>query len=202
MHRRRPERAPRNEAQDQRNAPGEGDEHRGPTASEQRVLPQHPKPPLQLEKRPAMRSQIFPDPARLVLGGVGPIGDNRAARNARHIPKPSKPASDSDSRVNRARQTASVMDGRPRSHKGRAPPSFVIPTYWLDPGGSDAASAAAAWRRGRLRGGGEGSHRQKSTFSSLNQKRVLLFLNSPNTQPVNVWSAGGVRENFYCLDSP
>ena len=75
---------------------------------------------LRFSVRGSMRSQIFPDPARLVLGGVGPVGDGRVARNARHIPNPSKPASDSDSRVNRARQTASIMDGRPHSRKGRA----------------------------------------------------------------------------------
>ena len=64
---RRAERAPGDEAQNEWNAPGERDEHRRPAAGEQGVLPQHPEPPLQFKERPAMRGEIFPDPARLVL---------------------------------------------------------------------------------------------------------------------------------------
>ena len=86
MHRRRPERAPGNEAQDKRNAPGERDEDLRPAAGKQRVFPQHAQSPLQFEERPAMRGQIFPDPARFVLIGVDADGDIRAPNDASHIP--------------------------------------------------------------------------------------------------------------------
>ena len=90
---RRPEGVPRNEAQDERNAPGQRDEYRGATAGEQRVLAQHPEPPLQFEKRPAVRGQIFPDPARFVLIRVYADGDICSRSQIRHVPEPFHPRS-------------------------------------------------------------------------------------------------------------
>src|SRR5277367_5254037 len=86
MRGRRTECAPRDKAQNEWNAPGEGDEKRRPAARMQRVLPQHPEPPLQLEERAAMRREIFPDPARFVIVRVE--GDVRAPHSQiRHVPR-------------------------------------------------------------------------------------------------------------------
>ena len=82
---RRPERAPGDKAQDKRNAPGEGDEYRGPSAGKQSVLPKHPEAPLQFEERPAMRRQIFPDAACFVLVDVNADRRVNAPGDARHV---------------------------------------------------------------------------------------------------------------------
>ena len=56
-----------NEAQEERNAPGERDKHRGPSAGQERIFAQKSQPTLQFKERSAMRGQIVPDPARFFL---------------------------------------------------------------------------------------------------------------------------------------
>ena len=93
MRRRRPERAPGDQAEDERNAPGERDEYRRPAACEQGVLPEHPETALQFKERPAMRGEIFPDPARLVPVGVDVVSGAHAPHDARHFSIPLRPRS-------------------------------------------------------------------------------------------------------------
>ncbi len=62
-------------------------------ARKQRVLPQHPEPPLQFEKRPAVRGQIFPDLARFVLIRVYADGDICSRSQIHHVPEPFHPRS-------------------------------------------------------------------------------------------------------------
>jgi hypothetical protein len=68
--RERAERVAGREAQQERHAPGQPDEHGGPDARAQRVLAQQPEPLLQLVERPAARHQEFADIAIVPGHGV------------------------------------------------------------------------------------------------------------------------------------
>ena len=63
----RAESAPRDEAEDERNAPGERDIDLGPPSRQQCVLLQKAEAPLQLEKGAAVRGEIFADAARFLV---------------------------------------------------------------------------------------------------------------------------------------
>ena len=85
---RRRRRRARGQAQDQRNAPGERDIEHGPPLGQKGLLLQEAKAPLQLEKGPAVRGEIFADAALFLvceirhgprLRGVTPLHDSRIA---------------------------------------------------------------------------------------------------------------------------
>ena len=63
---RQSERVSMNEAQQERNAPGERDKHRRPSAGQERILAEEAQPTLQLKERSAMRGEIVPDPGRFI----------------------------------------------------------------------------------------------------------------------------------------
>ena len=72
----RAEGAPRDEAEDERNAPGERDIDLGPPSRQQGVLLQKAEAPLQLEEGAAVRGEIFADAACFLI------------REFRHFPLP------------------------------------------------------------------------------------------------------------------
>ena len=81
---RQSERVSMNEAQEERNAPGERDKHRRPSPGQERILAEEAQPTLQLKERSAMRGEIVPDPGRFISIDFVDPGDLSARGQFRH----------------------------------------------------------------------------------------------------------------------